>query len=148
MYREGPHGFNVPYGNNKTIALPTEDQLKEFSDLVQPVVFQNQGFQESLSRVQPGDFVYLDPPYAPETDTSFVSYTADGFGLDNHKQLFKLIHEIVEKGTKIVLSNAEVKIVKDTFLSPLYTTQTISCRRAIHSKNPGSKTNEVLITNA
>jgi len=47
----------------------------------------------------------------------------------------------------MLMSNAEVKLVKDAFPSPSYTTKIISCRRAIHSKEPDARTNEVLITN-
>ena len=48
---------------------------------------------------------------------------------------------------KMLLSNANVKLVRDAFPSPEYTTKIISCRRAIHSKEPDTRTNEVLITN-
>ena len=91
--------------------------------------------------------MYLDPPYAPENDTSFVSYTSDGFNLDNHKMLFKLCADMKAKNVKMLMSNAEVKLVKDAFPLPTYTTKIISCRRAIHSKEPDARTNEVLITN-
>ena len=37
--------------------------------------------------IKKGDFLYLDPPYAPETVTSFVGYTKDGFGIENHQNL-------------------------------------------------------------
>jgi DNA adenine methylase len=99
------------------------------------------------TRVKKGDFIYIDPPYAPESGTSFVGYTNDGFNIDNHNALFKMCNEMTEKGMKILMSNADVKLVKDAFPAPKYNTRIISCRRAIHSKEPDKRTNEVLITN-
>jgi DNA adenine methylase len=91
--------------------------------------------------------VYLDPPYAPETGTSFVSYTSDGFKLEDHGRLFKLCAEMKAKNVRMVISNADVQLVRDAFPSPAYTTKIISCRRAINSKEPDARTNEVLIMN-
>jgi DNA adenine methylase len=147
VYREGPKGFNVPFGNYKNPSILDEEHIKSVSTLIKDVVFTNCSFSDSLTKVVSGDFAYLDPPYAPENDTSFVSYTSDGFNLDNHKMLFKLCGDMKAKNVKMLMSNAEVKLVKDTFPSPLYTTKIISCRRAIHSKEPDARTNEVLITN-
>lgn len=147
VYREGPNGFNVPFGNYKNPGILDEDHIRAVSTLFKDVVFTCCSFEGSLAKAETGDFVYLDPPYAPETDSSFVSYTADGFSLDNHKSLFKLCNELHTKGIKFLLSNAEVKLVKDSFPSPIFTTKIVECRRAIHSKHPEAKTNEVLITN-
>jgi DNA adenine methylase len=147
VYREGPKGFNVPFGNYKNPSILDEEHIKSVSVLIQDVVFINCSFSDSLGKIASGDFVYLDPPYAPENDTSFVSYTSDGFNLDNHKMLFKLCVDMKAKNVKMLMSNAEVKLVKDAFPSPTYTTKVISCRRAIHSKEPDARTNEVLITN-
>jgi DNA adenine methylase len=143
VYREGPHGFNVPFGHNKNVGIYDEEHLKEVSKLIKDVEFSSCSFEVALESVKEGDFVYLDPPYAPENDTSFVGYVVDGFDLDKHNQLFKLMKEI--KG-KFLMSNADVKLVKDAFPEP-YKTKIISARRAINSKNPEAKTNEVLISN-
>lgn len=143
VYREGPRGFNVPFGNYKNPSILDEDHLRSVSSLIKDVIFTTCHFSPALDKVAKGDFVYLDPPYAPETAKSFVGYTADGFDLEQHEALFK---QCASMPAKMVMSNANVKLVTDAFPSPLYTTKIISCRRAIHSKEPSARSNEVLIT--
>lgn len=150
VYREGPNGFNVPYGNYTNPGIFNDVHIRAVSALIQGVIFTHAPFQESLSRVDAeggGDFVYLDPPYAPENETSFVSYTADGFNLESHKTLFTLASTLSTTPTRLLMSNADVALVRDAFPPPTFTTKRISCRRAIHSKDPGARTNEVLVMN-
>lgn len=143
VYREGPHGFNVPFGHYNEPAVYDENHLREVSKLIQNVHFKACGFDEALVEVKENDFVYLDPPYAPETKSSFVSYVEEGFGIDNHIKLFKLCKEMK---CQFLMSNAEVDLVKNSFPEP-YKTLTVSCRRAINAKDPSARTNEVLISN-
>jgi DNA adenine methylase len=141
LYREGPNGFNVPFGNYKNPEIVNMDHLKEISSLINNVIFTHSSFEESFKKVSNDDFVYLDPPYAPENDKSFVSYTASGFTEEQHKLLFK-----TAKKYKFVMSNSDVDMVKDEFKdNKKFTIKIISCKRSINSKKPNSKTNEVII---
>jgi len=146
VYREGPNGFNVPFGNYKNPSILDEEHIKTVSALIQEVIFTSCSFCDAFTTLEAGDFVYLDPPYAPKNETSFVSYTSAGFNAEHHRMLFQLCHGMKEKKVSMLMSNAEVTCIKDAFPSP-YTTKIISCRRAIHSKEPAARTNEVLITN-
>jgi DNA adenine methylase len=145
LYREGPRGFNVPFGNYKNPTILEEENIRALSTLFRPVVFSCSSWSEVLPKPTTGDFIYLDPPYAPEQGTSFVSYTADGFDLEAHNALFKATKELKERGVGFLMSNADVPLVREAFLG--YETKSILCRRAIHSKTPDAKTREVLIRN-
>jgi DNA adenine methylase len=147
LYREGPRGFNVPFGNYKNPTIIDEAHIREVSALIRDVIFTCEPYTGSLARVSgnpAGDFVYLDPPYVPENSTSFVSYTADGFSLEDHKILFSICDKIE---ARMLMSNSDVALVNEAFAGPQYTKKTISCKRSINSKSPDSRTNEVLITN-
>jgi DNA adenine methylase len=144
MYREGPNGYNVPYGHyKKTPTIISETYLNYISDLIKNVEFKHSSFTDSIKNVKEGDFVYLDPPYAPENSKSFVGYVADGFNLETHKLLFDEIKKL--ENIKFVMSNAKVDLVSDNFKE--YNCHEIIARRAINSKKPGSTTSEVIIYN-
>ena len=144
MYREGPNGYNVPYGHyKKTPTIISEADLNYISDLIKDVEFKHSGFSDSIKNVKEGDFVYLDPPYAPKNANSFVGYVAGGFNLETHKLLFSEIKKLGK--IKFVMSNAKVELVTDNFKE--YNCEDIIARRAINSKKPGSTTTEVIIYN-
>lgn len=147
VFRVGPKGFNVPFGHYNNPEIINRAHLEEIHELIQNVIFECGDFTTSLIDVQTNDFVYLDPPYAPETDTSFVKYTENGFALEKHIQLFNLIHNLSETNKKIMLSNADVTLVRENFPSERYNTTSILCKRSINSKNPEAKAKEVIIKN-
>jgi DNA adenine methylase len=149
MFRVGPKGFNVPYGNYKRPEIINKGHLEEIHNLIQGVVFECCDFTTSLtlSRIESNDFVYLDPPYAPEKNTSFVGYTESGFGIECHTNLFAMIHEMTRADIKVMLCNADVSLVRDNFTNEKYKVATILCKRSINSKNPNAKAQEVIITN-
>ncbi len=158
VYREGPKGFNVPFGNNKNPEIINKQHIIKLSELIKNVNFYHMDFEQSFNIVQSTfnsninnnqkfDFIYLDPPYAPINSTSFVNYTSDGFNFDKHKKLFELTRNIASKNCKFIMSNADTELVRQEFNNSKYKIITILCKRAINSKNPESKVNEVLIYN-
>jgi DNA adenine methylase len=147
VFRVGPKGFNVPYGHYNNPEIINKKHLEEIHNLIQNVIFECCDFNTSLTIVEPNDFVYLDPPYAPETDTSFVGYTENGFNIENHNNLFKLIHILTDTNKKIMLSNSDVNLVRENFTNEKYNTLSILCKRSINSKNPDAKAKEVIIKN-
>lgn len=145
VYREGPNGFNVPFGNNKNVSIFTKEHLTEISKLIETVDFQCQSFEASICNVQKDDFVYLDPPYAPLNELSFVKYIESGFDLDKHNLLFSMCYHMP---CKFLLSNANVLLVQKSFSdTEKFSIEVIVCRRAIHSSDPSAKAEEVLIKN-
>lgn len=148
LYRESKNGFNVPFGNYKNPEVANLEHLKKVSELIERVNFICLGFDKSMLNVKKGDFVYLDPPYAPENDKSFTRYSLEDFSLDSHIKLFKMIKDLP---CLFLMSNANVPLVNDAFRtqesSDAFNIKLISCKRSINSKNPGAKTLEVLISN-
>lgn len=151
VFRVGPNGFNVPYGHYKNPEIINKTHLEEIVDLIQNVIFECCDFNISLAKLHSKDFAYLDPPYAQETNTSFVGYTELGFNIENHNNLFKTIHNLTHNNIKLMLCNSDVSLVRDNFCNieknVKYNVLPILCKRSINSKNPESKAKEVIITN-
>jgi DNA adenine methylase len=139
LYREGPNGFNVPFGNYKQPTIASYALIVNMSEKIKDVVFEHMSYENVLSNTfEKGDFIYMDPPYIPEKATSFDSYTTSEF---DHSHFIEMCKEI--KMASIVMSNANVPILHKEFDS--YDIHVVECRRAIHSKDPSSKTTEVII---
>jgi DNA adenine methylase len=144
VYRIGPNGFNVPYGNYNNPNIIEKEHLMEISKLVENVQFHHMDFAIALQNVVANDFVYMDPPYAPENEKSFVGYNADGFNLEQHLKLFDMCNTMKDNNIRLVMSNADVILVRDKMSR--FNITSIECKRSINSKNPGAKTNEVIIS--
>jgi DNA adenine methylase len=143
MYRESKNGFNVPYGNYKNPEIINKNHLQDIHYLIKDVIFIHQDFNKSLQNTfNIDDFIYLDPPYYPEKNNSFVNYNKEGFNLDNHNYLIKLLKN---NNFKFLMNNSDVKYIHDNLCE--FNIEIILCKRKINSKNPQSVINEVIITN-
>ena len=145
VYRVGPNGFNVPYGNYVNPRVIDRDHLERVSKLLRNVTFKCQDFKETLTKTKfsKRDFVYLDPPYVPENLTSFVKYNKSGFDLSAHESLFKAIRVLP---CKFVMSNSNTPLVLEEFSQERFRIDEIIAKRSINSTNPGKKITEVFVS--
>jgi DNA adenine methylase len=65
--------------------------------------------------LNPRDFVYLDPPYLPENGQEFTSYTAEGFGEDDHYYLAKWIAKQTQNDVRVMLSMSDTPRAREIY---------------------------------
>ena len=140
LYRTGPRGFNVPFGNYRLITL-NDEAARLQSAMIQKVMFEVASFEESLSNVRDGDFAYIDPPYVETCKSSFTTY----MGKFDHVQLFNILLKMRQMSLRFIMSNSDADLVLKTFTAPLFQLRTIDCRRAINSTNPGASAKETIV---
>lgn len=144
IHREGPNGFNVPYGHYKNPSVYNVEHIKYISKLIQPVVFRCCKFETLLSTSTFGtdDFIYMDPPYVKLAKTSFDGYTSDGFNSD---RLFVICKDLDSRKVRITMSNSKTDKVLHALKG--WHILCIDCKRSIHAYDPSSKTIEIIATN-
>ena len=150
VFRLGPNGYNVPYGHYANPEIVDYVHWMEIHGLIQSVNFVVMDCSVSMTLPEPGDFVYLDPPYVKETKTSFVAYSLEGFSTAKTKLLFNQCHQWIPKNVSWAMSNSDVPLLQEYFPEvpddPTYKIQHLTCRRQIHSKNPETTAKEILIS--
>lgn len=104
VYRINRTGqFNVPRGK-RTGALPAVDEFKLCAKALWRAKLRAEDFESSLRDVQAGDFVYLDPPYASTTRTTYGEYSYDSFEQDDLPRLLKTLRRLDRLGATFLLS--------------------------------------------
>ena len=148
MYRVNSKGeFNVPFGHYKNPRIIDENNLLNSSVLLKNTEIRHADFSEILKKVKKGDFVYLDPPYVPLSETSsFTLYTKDGFDIDMQFKLRDVCNELDSMGVKFMLSNSDTKLVSDLYAN--YEIKKVFASRQINANaDVRGKITEVLVKN-
>jgi len=110
--------YNVPYGHKEPPALPSAEQLVEASRSLRKVTLRAETFDAALkfNSPQPGDLVYLDPPYPPLSETSyFTHYTSSRFTWQDHRRVAEVANSLADKGAFVMISNADSKSVRGLY---------------------------------
>ncbi|MFM2485554.1 Dam family site-specific DNA-(adenine-N6)-methyltransferase [Celerinatantimonas yamalensis] len=124
-------GFNVPFGRYKKPYFP-QAELEFFAQKAQCAEFVCCSYEQTFAKIQAGDVVYCDPPYAPLSATaSFTSYASDGFNQGDQQRLAELAEKACqEQGATVLISNHELAFTRQIYhraqLSSLQVRRTIS----------------------
>ena len=140
--------FNVPFGQYKHPNIVNREGLialaKYFTE--NQVHIYSKDYADILAMAHPGDFVYLDPPYMPLSESSsFTSYTDKGFSYEEQVRLRDACNKLRDKGISFIESNSDCKAIRELYKD--YNIVTVKASRSINSKAlKRGKINEVLIT--
>lgn len=149
LYRVNRYGaFNVPFGKYDHMPkLYDEENMKQISRLLRTARIMCSDFETALKNAEDGDFVYLDPPYIPEPEsTGFTSYTKEPFSIADQDRLAKVFRSLVKHGCLVMLSHSATRRVANLYKDFSETTYAFTADRMINcigSRRTGFK--EVVI---
>ena len=153
LFRVNSQGqFNVPFGNYTNPNIVDEVVIRAVSRYLNEahVEVSNDDFAAAVSGAGRGDFVYLDPPYDPVSDTSsFTGYNLNSFDKNEQRRLKAVCDDLTQRGCKVLLSNSATDFIRELYSDTTrYNTVEVEASRNINSVSTGrGKINELLIFN-
>jgi len=125
--------FNVPFGHRKNPTICDHENLIAASLALQGVKLEVGDFESLCREAEPGDSVYLDPPYIPLTATSnFTAYCQHPFTMKDQERLASVFASLAACGVCAVLSNSSAEEARKLYAA--FRVQTVPVRRSINSK--------------
>ena len=148
LYRVNGKGhFNVPHGRYVRPTILDGERLREASASLAGAELRAEDFMDACARAQPGDFVYLDPPYQPLSATSaFTKYTGADFGFADQERLRDTFDDLTARGVPALLSNSSHPDIEELYRE--YEMDRVPMGRAINSNGRGrAPIDELLVSN-
>lgn len=127
-------GFNVPFAGYKNPRIVNEENIRAVSRALQGTDILLGDYKDVLARyAEPGDVVFLDPPYLPISKYSdFKRYTKEQFYEEDHVELAAEVNRLHELGCHVILTNSNHPMVHELFegfkIDILQTKRNISSR--------------------
>ena len=117
LYRVNQAGkFNVPFGKYPNPTICDEEGLRDASAALATVEVLEADFESAVSEAGENDFIYMDPPYVPlNVTSSFTSYTANGFGVDDQARLASVVQQLSYRGCRVLLTNSDAPPVRELY---------------------------------
>lgn len=127
--------FNVPFGRYKAIGYTTD--FLPYREVFAPWDFTRTDFEQVP--LEPGDFVYADPPY----DVPFVSYSKEGFAWSEQE---RLAGWLARHPGPVVLSNQATERVVRLYEGLEFELHFLDAPRRINCTGDRTPAREVLAT--
>ena len=150
LYRvNSKNQFNVPYGRYKNPKIVDEELISAISVYLNnnQLEIKTGDFEKAVLDVQPGDFVYFDPPYIPLSETSaFTSYTHEGFSFADQVRLRDAFKRLSDTGAYVMLSNSSSALVEELYKD--FNIHYVEATRTNGAKSSSrGKISEIIVTN-
>lgn len=146
LWRVNSRGeFNVPYGE---YARPyyNRDHLIGASRVLMHAEIHCKDYTHAFLNAQPGDWIYLDPPYVPDRPWGdFKRYTPGQFHEDDHRKLAECMREARGRGIYLTLTNSDTAFVRSLFEG--WNITKMPTRRDIHLNSRERASHDLVITN-
>jgi len=128
IYRTNRNGeFNVPYGGKGSGPIPKK--LRDHAQALRSSVLVSGDFERVLSRIKPGDFVYLDPPFSVDSRRVFREYDPFQFDFGSIWRLRVCLEELAANKVNFLVSYALCK--EAWFLAEGFQTKIVRVRRNV-----------------
>lgn len=147
LYRVNKKGeFNTPFGRYKNPTICDERALREASNVLKNAQIVCGDYLDVLHEyAQPGDFIFLDPPYIPVTEWGdFKRYTKEQFYEEDQKNLANEVKRLQKLGCYIILTNSNHPLVHDLYSE--FKIDVIPTKRAISSKSSSRTGEDAIVT--
>jgi len=127
--------FNVGFGRQPRLSFD-ESNARQVAAMLRSATIVACGYERALRKARAGDFIYLDPPYLQSSSAEFASYTAGGFGREEHAHLADTAIDLVSRGCYVIASNSSQSSVRELY-GPLFRPISVQAARPINSNPAG-----------
>jgi len=146
LYRVNMGGqFNTPYGKYINPNICDSDNLRLASEFLKNTTIIHGDYKQVLIKnAQPGDLIFLDPPYVPISEYSdFTRYTKEKFDHEDQVILADEVKRLHELGCFVLLTNSDHETVHELYKD--YEVKIYNTKRFINSKGDKRTGKDVLV---
>lgn len=147
LYRVNKKGqFNVPFGRYSNPKICDVETIFAASKALQKATIVLGDYKTVLkAHAQPGDFIFLDPPYLPISEyADFKRYTKEQFYEEDHRELAQEIQRLQDLGCFILLTNSNHPLVHELYGQ--HKIEVIKTKRYINCNAENRTGEDVIVT--